>query len=277
MNTTAIILGLISAILYGARDFSGGLATRRANVFGVVVVSQCFGLLTALIAVLSIGDPLPSSTDLRWGVLAGLCGVIGLIAFYRALAVGQMGVATPVTAVFAAGLPVSVAALSQRLQVVGFGLGLLGVRLLARTERGEKHNSRRSGLGLAVIAGLCLGGFLVLIHQASGASTYWPLIAARVASISVVSIFATFTQERWLPTRQTLPLIVAAGTLDMAGNFFFVWAGQIGRLDVAGVLSSLYPAVTVVLAMALLREPVTRTRLVGIGAALLAIVLIVNS
>lgn len=280
MNSTVIILGLISAMLYGAADFSGGLATRRTNVFGVVIVSQCCGLLTALIAVLTKGEPLPSATDLRWGMVAGLSGVVGLIAFYRALALGQMGLATPVTAVFAAGLPVIVATLTQGLpdaiQVVGFGFGLLGMWLLARTEYEQKLLSCYSGLGLAIVAGICLGGFLVLIHHASNASTYWPLIAARAASISVVSLFAIFTQHNWLPHRQMLPLMVAAGTLDMAGNFFFVWSGQFGRLDVAGVLSSLYPAVTVLLAIVLLGEPVTRIRLVGIGTALLAVVLIVK-
>jgi drug/metabolite transporter (DMT)-like permease len=177
-------------------------------------------------------------------------------------------------------LPVVVARLTQgfpdAVKVAGFGAGLLGVWLLARTEYENKHPARRSGLGLAVIAGLCLGCFLVLIHRASGASTYWPLIAARVASISVMSLFVIFTQQNRLPIRYILPLIIAAGTLDMAGNFFFVWAGQIGRLDVASVLSSLYPAVTVVLAITLLREPVTRTRLIGIGATLFAVVLIVK-
>ncbi|MHB8629174.1 MAG: hypothetical protein ACYDBJ_21595 [Aggregatilineales bacterium] len=110
---TSILLGLLAAVFYGASDFSGGLATRRTNVFGVVMVSQCFGLLTVAVVVLSNGDPLPPAVDLVWGALAGLAGVAGLVAFYRALSIGQIGMATPITAVLAAGLPVAVAAFTQ--------------------------------------------------------------------------------------------------------------------------------------------------------------------
>ena len=278
MNVTAILLGLLAAVLYGASDFSGGLATKRANVFGVVVVSQCFGLLTVAVVVLSNGDPLPPPVGLAWGALAGLAGVAGLIAFYRALSIGQMGIATPITAVFAAGLPVAVAACTQGLPgvvpLLGFGLGLLGVWLLACTEKHLEHVSLHPELRLAIFAGLCLGAFLIAIHHASATSAYWPLVAARVASISVVSVITARTQRNWLPSRAVLPLVIAAGVLDMTGNFFFVLSGQIGRLDVASVLASLYPAVTVLLATVLLRERVTRSRLIGIGASLLAVLFI---
>ncbi|MHB8627544.1 MAG: EamA family transporter [Aggregatilineales bacterium] len=278
---TSILLGLLAAVFYGTSDFSGGLATKRANVFGVVVVSQCFGLLTVAVVALSNGDPLPPPVDLVWGALAGLAGVAGLIAFYRALSIGQMGIATPITAVFAAGLPVAVAAITQGLPgvvpLLGFGLGLLGVWLLARTERHTERDGLRPELSLAILAGLCLGAFLIAIHHASAASAYWPLLAARVASISLVSLVAARTQRNWLPSRAALPLVIAAGVLDMTGNIFFVLAGQMGRLDVASVLAALYPAVTVLLATVLLREPVTRSRLIGIGTALVAVLLIVRS
>ena len=281
MNVTSILLGLLAALFYGASDFSGGLATKRANVFGVVVVSQCFGLLTVAVVAHSTGDPLPPPVDLVWGSLAGLAGVAGLIAFYQALSIGQMGIATPITAVFAAALPVAVAASTQGLPgsvpLLGFGLGLIGVWLLARTERHTERDGLRPELGLAILAGLCLGAFLIAIHHASAASAYWPLVAARIASISLVSLVATRTQRNWLPRRAVLPLVIAAGVLDMTGNFFFVLSGQIGRLDVASVLASLYPAVTVLLATLVLRERVTRSRLAGIGVALLAVMLIARA
>ena len=127
---------------------------------------------------------------------------------------------------------------------------------------------------MAIVAGLSFGSFLVLIHQGSSSSAYWPLIVARATSVSILAVFTAATQKNWLPGRAILPIVLLAGALDIAGNTFFVLAGQVGRLDVAGVLSSLYPASTVILAAIILRERVSRERLVGIAVALAAVALI---
>ncbi|MHB8625944.1 MAG: EamA family transporter [Aggregatilineales bacterium] len=304
----AVALGLASAVSWGAGDFSGGFATKRANTFGVVIVSQVAGLiLLALIAVLS-HDPIPPPKDWLWGAAAGIVGGVGLIAFYRALATGQMGITAPVSAVFTALLPVTFTALTQGLppavQLVGFTLGLVGVWLLARPEGKGNHSvdeklapqsplqavetrSRRNAplstkwrgaggevLGLAILAGFGFGSFLVLIHQAGTVSAFWPLLAARGASLVFLTIVALTTQRQWLPNKRLVPFLILVGALDLAGNAFFVLAGQAGRLDVASVLSSLYPGMTVLLAVIILHERMSRWRLLGIGAALLAVVLI---
>jgi len=289
----AVALGLGSAISWGAGDFSGGFATKRANTFGVVIISQLAGLiLIALLSVLS-HDPIPLPGDWVWGALAGIIGGFALLAFYRALAIGRMGIAAPVSAVFAALLPVIFAALTQGLppvvQLLGFALGLTGVWLLARpeAEHGTSHEiqenltqseavsqARPTGVGLAILAGFGFGSFLVLIHHASVISAFWPLLAARGASLVLLTGVALATQREWLPGVRLVPFLMLVGALDLGGNVLFVLAGQVGRLDVAGVLSSLYPGATVLLAVIILHERVSRTRLIGIVVALLAVVFI---
>ncbi len=280
---TAVALGLASAVSWGAGDFSGGFATKRANSFGVVIISQVAGLiLIAAVAVLS-HDPIPPARDWLFGAGAGIIGGIGLIAFYRALAVGQMGIAAPVSAVFTALIPVVITALTQGLppavQLIGFVLGLVGVWLLARPESEAAHAKEQTigrpiGFGLAILAGFGFGSFLVLIHQANGVSAFWPLLAARIGSLIFLTAIALTTQRQWLPSARLVPFLILVGALDLGGNAFFVLAGQAGRLDVASVLSSLYPGMTVLLAVIILRERLSRWRLLGIGAALLAVVLI---
>lgn len=269
-------LGLASAASWGAGDFSGGLATRRANVLGVVVVSQAVGLgiLVALAAARS--EPVSPTATLAWGSAAGLAGAVGLVALYRALAIGVMGAVAPVTAVLAAALPVLFAALSEgppsMVKLAGFGLALAGVWTIARP---EGPAGRAQGLGLALLAGLGFGGFFILIDQAREVAPFWPLVSARAtSSIVTLAIALAGRQHGWLPARGILPLVALAGILDVGGNAFFVLAAQAGRLDVSAVLASLYPAATVLLARVVLKERVTRTRALGITAALAAIPLI---
>jgi drug/metabolite transporter (DMT)-like permease len=203
-----------------------------------------------------------------------------LAALYRALAIGNMGVAAPITAVLSAALPVLFASLTQGVpgafQITGFGLGLLGVWLLSRPEGSDNHPQ---GLGLALVAGVGFGGFLILINQAGGTGFLWSLASARATSLVLMSIIALGVSRRG-PVQLARGLfvpIILSGVLDVGGNAFFVLAAQVGRLDVAAVLSSLYPATTVLLAWLLLKERMTRAQTAGIVAALLAIPLITTS
>ena len=279
-NDWAVALfGLASAASWGAADFNGGLATRRANPFVVVAASQGIGLGLLVALALLVGEPVPAFPSLLWGAAAGVFGGLGLAALYRALAVGQMSVAAPVTALLSAALPVLFAALTVGIpterQIGGFALALLSVWLLARAPGSQ---GRPQGLGLALVAGAGFGGFLILIHQAEPTSVLWPLAAARLASLGLMLPIAGVAVHRAAPTerggrRLWLPVILS-GILDVGGNAFFVLAGHVGRLDVAAVLSSLYPATTVLLAWLLLKERLTRAQALAIVLALLAILLI---
>ena len=271
-----VVFGLGASLSWGTGDFSGGLASRRTHVFTVVLGAYVVGVVLLPILALVWGEALPSWGDALWGASAGLAGTLGLTAYYRALAVGRMGINAPITAVLAAALPVVFSAfaagLPRPLQLVGFGLALLSVVLVSRPER---LAGRPAGLGLALLAGLGFGSFFILISQVSPRAVFWPLTCARIASLLFMVVFVQARGEPMvLPKKPVLPLILLAGALDVAGNVFFVLAAHAGRLDVATIISSLYPAVTVLLAALILRERVSRLQATGIVLALAAILLI---
>jgi drug/metabolite transporter (DMT)-like permease len=271
------LLGLVSAACWGAGDFSGGLATRRSNVHSVIIGSQVVGIVLLIGLALAFAERMPSPDHMLWGSIAGVAGTVGLIALYRALASGRMGAAAPVSAVITAAVPaifgMLVEGLPRTLQLIGFGLAVIGVWFVSRTEDAAIHINE---LSLPVAAGFCFGIFLIIIHRVSESSILWPLVAARTASVSMILIYATFARQPRLPELKRLPLIALVGVLDAFGNAFFALAAQIGRLDMAAVLSSLYPATTVWLAWLVLKERITRPQTVGIVATLAAIVLIAS-
>src|SRR6266849_4977034 len=270
-----VLFGLSASLSWGTGDFSGGLASRRAHVFSVVLAAYLVGLLLLPVLALAWSEPLPSWRDALWGASAGLVGTLGLTAFYRSLAIGRMGINAPITAVLAASLPIIFTAFTQGLprplQLAGFVLALLAVALVSRPARAS---GRPEGLGLALLAGLGFGGFLILIGQVSHGAIFWPLVVAGLSSSLFMLAVVLIMRQEVLPKKEVLPLVLLAGTLDVAGNAFYVLATHAGRLDVAAVLSSLYPAVTVLLAAILLKERVTRLQAVGILVAVVAIPLI---
>ncbi|HLI91114.1 MAG TPA: DMT family transporter [Ktedonobacteraceae bacterium] len=270
-----VIFGLAASLCWGSGDFSGGLASRRANASSVVLAAYAVGfvLLTALALIWR--EPLPGSFDVMWGALAGLAGAVGLIAFYTALSIGNMGIAAPLSAMLTAGLPVIFAAFTTGLpnpfQIGGFILALLAIGLISRPERAT---GRPKGIGLALVAGCGFGCFFILISRVSHGETFWPLAVARLTSVLLLLVIGLIRRQRVQPAILTMPLVLCAGTLDAIGNAFFVLATHSGRLDVAAILSSLYPAATVLLAVLVLRERVSRIQTVGILLALLAVPLI---
>ena len=267
--------GLLSATSWGAGDFLGGLASKRTGVYAVVIGSQLFGVIALVAAALVLGDDTPSATHLAWAALAGVCGAIGLLALYRALAVGRMGLAAPVSGVLSAAIPVLVASRLEGfpgwLKMSGFVVALVGVWLIARTDGG---GWRAADLGLPVLAGCGFGAFIVIIARASGSAVLWPLVSARCASIVALAVFAALIRAEAFPARSQLATVVSAGVADAAGNAFLVLAARTCRLDVAAVLSSLYPASTVVLARVVLDEKLSPTQAFGVLAVLSAIVII---
>lgn len=276
-DLAAVGLGLASAASWGAADFSGGLATRRSNVFGVAVVGQGAAFVVLAVLALALHEPAPGAVALGWGAASGVAASVGISALYRALAIGQMGIAAPVTAVLSAGLPVLFTALftglPTALQLAGFGLALIGVWLLSRPAH---VSGRPAGLGLALLSGLGFGGFLILIAQTSHAAMLWPLAVSKATSFATILAVALATRQALYPVPGLLPLALLAGLLDAGGNAFFLLAAHLGRLDVAAVLSSLYPAATVFLAGALLRERLTPVQAAGIAVVLVAIPLIAS-
>lgn len=271
----AAVFALTAAACWGAGDFTGGLATRRSDVFRTVLVSYSVGLIAMVIVALARAETVPPTADLAWGALAGLLGMVGLGALFRGFASGRMGIVAPVSAVLATAIPVLFNALTEGLprdlQLVGFGVALLGIWMLSRPER---LSGRPEGLGMAVVAGLGFGGFFTALGQIGKTAVFWPLVAGRVAAVAAMIAYA-FATRRPLPLRRSpWKLLILVGVLDIAGNLFFLLATQNGRLDVTAVLASLYPAVTAILARLMIKEHMTHLQTVGLGAAVLAIALI---
>jgi drug/metabolite transporter (DMT)-like permease len=275
LELAPIVFGLTSAACWGAGDFCGGLATKRTQVYRVIISSQLVSLMLLLILALALHEPLSAFDHLLLACVAGIVGAIGMLALYRALAVGQMGVAAPVSAVVAAAVPVVVGSFIEGppsgSQLIGFGLAFAAVWFISRTGHGT---IRRRDLGLPVIAGLGFGTFYVLIGTVGQTAVWWPLIAARVGSLTALFIVTTVNRQPRLVEKRSVGLIILIGVFEVGGNACYILARQAGRLDVAAVLASLYPAVTVWLAWFFLKERMYRLQSIGVLAALAAIILI---
>ncbi len=274
-TTEASGLSLLAAASWGGGDFSGGLAAKRASVFRVVAVAHACGLLAMLAMVWVTGEALPPRTDLLWGAFAGFAGAFGIAALYKALAIGRMGVVAPVASVVTGILPVLVGfrteGLPDRLQLTGFALALVSIWLVARP---SEHIDSHRGLGLAVFAGVTFGLFLIASKQAGHHGIFWPLVAARAVSTTLMLAIVAFTPRDLRPLRSVVWPMVWSGLLDSAGNALFIAATRHGRLDVAAVLSSLYPASTVILARVLLKERISPMQGAGIVGAMISVALI---
>jgi drug/metabolite transporter (DMT)-like permease len=275
----AVVLALASAVVYGAADFLGGLSSRRASVFGVVAVSQLVGLLALLVLLPWLGGPVGPS-DLAWGAAAGVAGATGLVLFFRTLARGVMSVIAPVTAVTAAAVPVLVGLLGGDAigpwAAAGIGLALAAV-VLVSAEGGLSalRAARPASLAPALAAGTAFGFFFVLLDRTSQDSGLTPLVTARLASVALVVVIALAGKQSLKVGRVALPLVALSGIGDMTANALFLLATQQdGQLAITGVLASLYPVSTVILAQVLLRERLAGAQVAGLGTAVAAVVLI---
>ena len=240
-----------------------------------MLVSQLVGAVFALAAGLLRGETLPLPSDIPLSIFGGVVGGIGIVALYRGLAIGRMGVVAPVTGVLAATIPVVfgmfVEGLPGALVIVGIGLAIVAVILVSRVDDGREGPS---GLGLALISGIAIGAFAIVISQISDGHAFGPLTLIRLSEAALIVGAIVIGRQAWRAERRLLPAMAGVGVLDMAGNASFILAVQAGALSVAAVLSSLYPVTTVVLAMLVLHERMTRSHAVGIVLAAGAIVCI---
>lgn len=275
----AILLGLLAAAFYGAADFLGGLASRRSTVFAVVVISQLVGF-AILCALLPLFPGRFSLTALLCGLASGLCGGVGIALLYRALAIGKMGVVSPITAVIAASVPVIVGVFARGEQlslwkIAGIMIALVAVVLISLTPSPSGRIEFSSvGIREAILSGLALSGFYVFLAFAGRTAGLYPLLAARLGSAGLLLVVALLTRSSLIPQRGALPMIVCAGAIDMTGNALYLYALYSGYLAVSAVLTSLYPASTVFLARFVLHERLATVQKIGVGLALFGVVLI---
>lgn len=272
----SVTFGLLSALTWGAADFGGGRATRRGPVFGVVLVSQVVGMILAGGVAILRAEPIPGMTDVGWAALGGLVGVMGIVSLYQGLASGRITVVAPIAGVLAATIPVAVGWLSQGVpsypRMAGIALALVAVVLVSTSP--DPVAGRPAGVRYGILAGIGFGLFNVCASRFSPGVVFGPLVVVRAFEAAALVAVIVLTRRAWRLERPVMPLAMAVGVGDMAGNGFFVLAAQAGRLDIASVLSSLYPVTTLILAAVLLRERVTRGHAAGIGVAAVAIALI---
>jgi uncharacterized membrane protein len=326
--SNVVVLGLVVAALWGVADFFGGLATRRARALPVVVIAHGLSLIVLAVTAIAVHAHLPSHRAAVWGLVTGFCSGVGVIAFYSALAAGEMGLTAALTGLLTALVPVIFAFFTEgrpkTTQLIGFALAAAAIWLLAYEPRGRPH---ARGMWLATLAGFGFGAFLITSKFASRDVVLWPLACSRFASAGLATTMLVFVRLRALarspqspvvspqspelhsnsgdselatgdgrestraanlaarkpeirtltgedrqpsPRRLVFLLAGGAGLLEALANLLYMLATRAGRLDVAAVLSSLYPAGTILLAVWLLKERVTRRKTAGIVLALAA-------
>jgi drug/metabolite transporter (DMT)-like permease len=275
----AAVLALASSISWGTADFLGGLQSRRHALLAVLVVSQSVALAILIVAVLA-GAPTEHDTAATlWAAGVGGLGILALVAFYRALSIGTMSVVAPISATGVA-IPVLVGLVSGErpgpLQVAGIALACGGVILAGREAPAEDEATRRSGrtaIGLALVAAIGFGSFFAGMDQAEETGDVaWVLLCARVMDVALLGAAAAVFRPRIPRGGGALGVIAAVGALDLLANLLFVLAAGRGLLSVVGVLGSLYPAVTVILARVVLHERLTRTQNAGVLVTLVGVV-----
>lgn len=270
------ILFMIGAMVFwGTGDFCGGLISKRHSVYSVLLTAQLISILPLLILVL-LFEKMPQFQDIVFGSLSGLSGMIGLLHLYQGLAQGRMAIVAPLTAMIMCIIPVLVGIMidgvATGLQICGFMIALMAIWLVSSD--GRRLTVTILELRLAVIAGVTMGGACIAIDQGTGHAVLGLTLAARLTSISVLLLYV-ISQKQWrTPKLELLPLITVAGLCDVLGNYCFTTAVLAGRLDVATMVSALYPVVTIALAWLVLKERLQMRQWLGIFSALLAIALI---
>jgi drug/metabolite transporter (DMT)-like permease len=275
----AAVLALASSLSWGLSDFLGGLQSRRHALLAVLALSQGLALVILVVAVLA-GAPTEHDTAATvWAASVGGLGLLALTAFYRALAIGTMSVVAPISATGVA-IPVLVGLVSGErpaaLQVGGIVLACAGVILASREAPAADADVRRSGrlaIALALLAAVGFGSFFAGIDRAEeSADIAWVLLSARTAAVLLLGVACAVVRPRLPTAPAALGMLAAIGVFDLLANLLFVLAAGRGLLSVVGVLGSLYPAVTVVLARAFLHERLTRTQNVGVVVTLAGVI-----
>ena len=286
LSVLAPLLAVGAAVTYGAADFLAGLAARRTSTVAVVVVSQLSGLV-ALVAILPLLPPAaPAVRDLVWGGAAGFAVASGIGLLYRALALGRMTVVAPTTAVCAVLIPlVAAMLLGERpgpRALVGIALAIVSIVLVSQSRtdpprgEGETASDARSGLGLALLAGVGIGLFFIALARTESSAGLWPVLVARAVGVASFGLAALGARRSLRMAAPVAAAAIAGGVLDVAANVLYLVATYNGPLSVVATLTSLYPASTVLLALAVLGERLSVIQGAGVACALIAVFLIVG-
>jgi len=293
-----VLFGLLAALFWGGGDFSGGMSSKHAGgkigaALRVILLSHCTSFVVLATVAIVRGDPFPHGAPLAWGLFTGMVGGLSVACFYMALARGEMGIAAAVSGLLAAAVPASVSLYTEgspgTLHLLGFLIVGIAIWLIAAAPSGVlEHGEAPTTLTIlmAVVAGAGFGLYFIALKQAGVAGVAWPMATARIGSLCTCSLLLaamsitkkteaeTTGRPRFGMTRSTVLWALAAALLDTCGNLFFLSATRAGRLDIAAVLASLYPASTILLAASILKERFSLRQGLGMAIAGVAVVLI---
>lgn len=273
----AIILSLLAATAYGLSDFIGGVLAKRANAWAVAFAGALGGsAAVAVVAAIDGGDP--QASDYWWSLLAGIGNGLGTAFLYRGLSSGRMGVVAPVSGVGAALLPVAVGVASgERPGVIvwaGMLVALPAIWLVASEPSEAAPDAPRTGLVDGVLAGLGFGTLFAALAQIPEESGFLPLAINQLIAAGVIVVMATALRTPWVPRQQAAYAGAACGVLGALATGLFLLATQSGYLTISAVITSLYPAFTVILAFSVLREHVHRAQTFGLALCAVAVALV---
>jgi drug/metabolite transporter (DMT)-like permease len=275
----AIALALGSCLAWGLSDYIAGVEGRRLTVLTIALGSHCVGLLLLVLVIVARGGPLDPGAAFLPACAGGVFTAAGLLALYRALAIGPMTITAPISATGAA-VPVVVGVVigetAARSQWLGIALALAGVVLATRPTASPDAGGSPSlaGPALALAAAGLLGSALAAIDRASESDVLWTATLVHAAGLTFLGGVAWVSAASIRLPQADLPAVVAMGVLGAIGQAFFAWAASIGFVAIVGVLGSLYPITTVVLAQVLGRERVARVQAAGVALALVGVALI---
>jgi drug/metabolite transporter (DMT)-like permease len=273
-----VVFGLLAAIAYGVGDFAGAVASRQRQAVTILLYSYPVGaVLMGALLPLFPGDL--NGRVVLFGLLGGIAGEVGVLIMYSLMTIAPINVISPVTAVLAAMLPILIGVVigerPSALAWAGIAVGIVAVVLVSRTRDDHPHGKVSPRvLALATLSGLGFGAYFVFLARAGGHSGLWPLVVSRFGSAALIVPVALQRRAIAPLTGRLLGITVLAGVCDAGANFFFLLASRHGLLSLASVLTALYPAVTVLLAMSLLREQATMIQRLGLGLAAASVVLI---
>ena len=272
------MLAAAAALVYGVGDYCGGRASRKIDSLVVTCAGQIFSLMLLGIFLVILGDPAPGMHDWLWGAAGGLGGFVGLTLFYYALAKGSMTVVAPLAAVISAALPIGTGLfLGDRpslIAYVGIVIAIVGIALVTGAVGTAHAPTKLAIVGVATLAGCGFGWMFVCLDRTSSDSGMWPLLAARIASISIAATIIAFRGRSRLGQGRIPAIALWAGFFDMGANVLFVFANRHGMLSLVSVITALYPVSTIVLALRLDHEKANRSQFAGMACAALALVFV---
>ena len=275
------LLALSAALIIGAVDFGGGLASRQVSPVRVTAWIYVAGFAVLLVLVWFVDAPLVTTTDSVAGVVIGTSGALSFVVFYFALTLGPISLLAPLTAIIGVIVPTIVGLTRGEslgpVQIGGIALALIAMALVAqdRASAGAEASATWAGIVLATIAGLGFSVFFLALAETSVEAGLWPLVIGRSVAVPMLIVLAfAVTGGLAIPAGAVRKIVAASGAAGVVSSILILWAYQRGPISLVAALGAFYPFSTVALARIVLDERLRRVQWIGVAFALAAMPMI---